>query len=134
MTLRFSNYFCYNVYKRYKQKWVDKSLTSWKFDFHNIQCYQFYKKKNNSGTLPTNDEGEVNRTACIVGLYGNCSKTLNIRVKNCGEYNVYHLVPVPQTSTGYCIGVIESFFILYCICILQCKIYKTEFCLQNKCM
>lgn len=56
------------------------------------------------GTLPTNDEGEVNRTACIVGLYGNCSKTLNIRVKNCGEYNVYHLVPVPQTSTGYCIG------------------------------
>lgn len=56
------------------------------------------------GTLPTIDEGEVNRTACIVGFYGKCSKTLNIRVKNCGKYNVYHLVPVPQTSTGYCIG------------------------------
>lgn len=81
---------------------------------------------NNLGTLPTYNEGEVNRTACIVGLYGNCSKTLNIRVKNCGKYNVYHLVPVPQTSTGYCIGFIESFFILYWLCILQRKIYKEQ--------
>lgn len=73
-----------------------------------------------------NGEGEVNRTACIVGFNGNCSKTLTIKVKNCREYNVYHLVPVPQTSTGYCIGFNESFVISQCLFILQSKLQKEQ--------
>lgn len=57
-----------------------------------------------SGTLPIETDGEVNKTVCIVGLDKSCSKTLTIKVKNCGGYRVYYLVPAPQTSTGYCIG------------------------------
>lgn len=57
-----------------------------------------------SGTLPTETDGEVNKTVCIVGLDKSCSKTLTIKVKNCGGYRVYYLVPAPQTSAGYCIG------------------------------
>lgn len=40
------------------------------------------------------DEGEVNWIVCIVGFKGKCLKILNIRVKNCGDYNVYYLVLV----------------------------------------
>lgn len=57
------------------------------------------------GTLPTESDGEVNRTVCIVGFYKSCSKTLTIKVKNCGGFRVYYLVPAPQSSTGYCIGI-----------------------------
>lgn len=56
------------------------------------------------GDLPSDADGEVNRTACIVGFAGPCSKTIKIQVKSCGNFRVYHLVPAPQTSTGYCIG------------------------------
>lgn len=56
------------------------------------------------GTLPSNGDGEVSRMACIVGFSGTCSKTVNIRIKSCGEYRVYYLLPAPQTSTAYCIG------------------------------
>lgn len=61
------------------------------------------------GELPSDADGEVNRTACIVGFAGPCSKTITIQVKSCGDFRVYHLVPAPQTSTGYCIGI--SFFL-----------------------
>ncbi|XP_065929944.1 von Willebrand factor D and EGF domain-containing protein isoform X2 [Magallana gigas] len=67
------------------------------------QCGTIYPMWMN-GTLPTESDGEVNRTVCIVGFYESCSKTLTIKVKACREYRVYYLVPAPQTSTGYCIG------------------------------
>lgn len=57
------------------------------------------------GTLPSDADGEVNRTACIVGIRGPCHKIVNIRIKSCGEYRVYYMLPVPQTSTAYCIGI-----------------------------
>lgn len=65
------------------------------------------------GDLPSDADGEVNRTACIVGFAGPCSKTIKIQVKSCGNFRVYHLVPAPQTSTGYCIGIFFflSFFL-----------------------
>ncbi|XP_061187077.1 von Willebrand factor D and EGF domain-containing protein-like [Saccostrea echinata] len=56
------------------------------------------------GSLPSDADGEVERTACIVGFMNTCEKTLTIMVKNCRDYRVYHLVPSPQASTGYCIG------------------------------
>lgn len=56
--------------------------------------------------MPSDADGEVSRTACIVGFNGPCSKTITIKVKSCGNYRVYYLVPVPQTSTGYCIGIL----------------------------
>lgn len=67
------------------------------------QCGTIYPMWMN-GTLPTELDGEVNRTVCIVGFYESCSKTLAIKVKACRGYRVYYLVPAPQTSTGYCIG------------------------------
>ncbi|XP_061195273.1 von Willebrand factor D and EGF domain-containing protein-like [Saccostrea echinata] len=56
------------------------------------------------GTLPSDADGEVNRTVCIVGFISSCDKTLTIKVKSCGVFRVYYLVPAPQTATGYCIG------------------------------
>ncbi|XP_056012044.1 spore coat protein SP96-like [Ostrea edulis] len=56
------------------------------------------------GTLPSDADGEVTRTACIAGLFGSCATRLSIKVKSCVGYRVYYLVPPPQTSTGYCIG------------------------------
>ncbi|XP_062607020.1 von Willebrand factor D and EGF domain-containing protein-like [Saccostrea cucullata] len=56
------------------------------------------------GTLPSDADGEVTRTVCIVGFANSCDSTLTIRVKSCGGYRVYYLVPAPQTATGYCIG------------------------------
>ncbi|XP_062607103.1 uncharacterized protein LOC134268875, partial [Saccostrea cucullata] len=56
------------------------------------------------GNISSDTDGEVTRTACIVGLENTCGKNLTIKMKSCGHYRVYFLVPSPQASTGYCIG------------------------------
>lgn len=61
------------------------------------------------GSLPSDADGEVSRTACVVGFSDPCLRTINIKIKNCVEYMVYYLLPSPQTSTAYCIGNIFFF-------------------------
>lgn len=78
-----------------------------------VFVHVFYSIVFIQGTLPSDADGEVSRTACIVGFSGPCSRIINIRIKSCGEYRVYHLLPVPQTTTAYCIGIniyIPTFF------------------------
>ncbi|XP_053378839.1 uncharacterized protein LOC123563039 [Mercenaria mercenaria] len=55
------------------------------------------------GTLPSPEEGEVNRTACLKFL-NPCYKQLPIQIKNCGTFFVYHLTPGPDDS-GFCFGI-----------------------------
>lgn len=59
------------------------------------------------GTLPTVADGEVSRIACV--NFGDpnsqcCDLKLNIKVKNCGTFNVYYLMRVPGCSIAYCAG------------------------------
>nr|XP_022330985.1 uncharacterized protein LOC111129132 [Crassostrea virginica] len=60
------------------------------------------------GNIPNASDGEVERTACIVGViagnYNNCVHHLEIRVKNCGDYRVYRLLPTPSNDEAYCFG------------------------------
>ena len=77
-------------------------------------CVQKYHCGTNApvwlnGALPSVAEGEAPRTACI--NYGNaalgpkcCNRKLNIKVKNCNGFYVYHLSRVPGCSIAYCAG------------------------------
>jgi len=77
-------------------------------------CIQKYHCGTNApvwlnGALPSVAEGEAPRTACI--NYGNaalgpkcCNRKLNIKVKNCNGFYVYHLSRVPGCSIAYCAG------------------------------
>ncbi|XP_062588306.1 von Willebrand factor D and EGF domain-containing protein-like [Saccostrea cucullata] len=56
------------------------------------------------GTIPNVAEGVVNRTACMVTFLGQCTSTLGIKIRNCGEFRVYYLVKTNMMSSGYCIG------------------------------
>lgn len=57
------------------------------------------------GTHPVNADGIVNRTVCVVGVYGYCDKQYEIQIKACGvnEY-VYYLRKTQSCNEGYCFG------------------------------
>ncbi|XP_060071672.1 von Willebrand factor D and EGF domain-containing protein-like [Ylistrum balloti] len=52
------------------------------------------------GTIPTPEELIVTRTAGIGGYAGSYS----IKIKNCGLFRVYYLVPTSGIEEGYCFG------------------------------
>lgn len=58
------------------------------------------------GPHPTIDEGKASRTVCFSqSRYSNnqcCSYSANITVRNCGEFFVYNLGPVPTCNARYC--------------------------------
>eukprot|EP00105_Crassostrea_gigas_P041617 XP_019925765.1 PREDICTED: uncharacterized protein LOC105335333 [Crassostrea gigas] len=57
-----------------------------------------------NGSLPLENEGIVNRTACVVGLTRSCESMISIKIINCGTYNVYYLRKTPILASGYCFG------------------------------
>lgn len=57
-----------------------------------------------NGSLPLDNEGIVNRIACVVGLQGPCESTISISIANCSSYNVYYLRKTSSLASGYCIG------------------------------
>ncbi|XP_060606306.1 uncharacterized protein LOC132758629, partial [Ruditapes philippinarum] len=57
-----------------------------------------------NGTLPSPDDGVVNRTACIKFTQP-CYRKLDIKIKNCGESYIYHLTPPGLDDSGYCFGI-----------------------------
>lgn len=59
-----------------------------------------------NGTHPVAADGIVNRTACVVGIHGYCSKEYDIQIKACGENEyVYYLIKAESCNEGYCFGV-----------------------------
>ena len=106
-------------------------------------CVQQYHCGTNApvwlnGALPSVAEGEAPRTACI--NYGHaalgakcCNRKLNIKVKNCNGFYVYHLSRVPGCSIAYCAG--KLFFssknllnleIYVCGCCWNVATYKSK--------
>lgn len=57
-----------------------------------------------NGNLPLVSDKTVNRTCCISGINNTCSSTVNIQIRNCSDFNVYHLSQLQQSSSGYCVG------------------------------
>ena len=49
-----------------------------------------------------NEETEV--TACVFTPSSQCAKAYPIRVKNCGNFNVYRLVKTTGCDEAYCYG------------------------------
>lgn len=54
-----------------------------------------------SGTHPNAEEGEVSRKVCFT-FKTCCSRTVHVKVKNCGSYYVYRLQPPPDCPYRYC--------------------------------
>ena len=57
-----------------------------------------------NGSHPTVAEGNVVRQACINSFKVVCEETLDINVKNCGDYYVYYLRPPNHCAVAYCAG------------------------------
>ena len=57
----------------------------------------------NSGIIPE-DGGIHDLTACAVAFAGPCASVYPIKVKHCGLFNVYYLVPTAGQTESYCIG------------------------------
>ena len=55
-----------------------------------------------NGAQPTIEDGEVVRTVCFTSKPGECKFTNKIKVKNCGSYFIYRLVPVTTCKSRYC--------------------------------
>ena len=55
-----------------------------------------------TGGHPTVDEGVVSRKVCFHSYYGCCEISQNIRVRNCGGFYVYELLPTPKCFLRYC--------------------------------
>ena len=56
-----------------------------------------------NGIHPTTAEGVVTREACFSSDSQCCYYHTSIKVKNCGDYYVYELTPVPACSLRYCV-------------------------------
>ena len=56
------------------------------------------------GTHPSNPGETVTRTVCFsYNSDGNiCYGTKEIKIRHCGQYMLYHLVPVPNCYMAYC--------------------------------
>ncbi|WAR19178.1 UROM-like protein [Mya arenaria] len=54
------------------------------------------------GSFPSVRDDIVNRTICIKQASDVCSKTVEIRLKNCSDFYVYNLTPLPDCTSVYC--------------------------------
>ena len=63
-----------------------------------------------NGSHPTAQDGIVQRQLCAnLGTTDTCCETsLNIDVKNCGNYYVYNLYPTPFCPAAHCTGKVVS--------------------------
>ncbi|XP_062618288.1 von Willebrand factor D and EGF domain-containing protein-like [Saccostrea cucullata] len=59
--------------------------------------YPFWFSGSHPPTASVNDA-----TACLKGFIENCTQKIDIKVKNCTTYMVYHLKPVFYCNSGYC--------------------------------
>lgn len=57
----------------------------------------------NIGSLPVANN-ELTLTVCQVGFLGCCEFNWQIRVRNCGTFNVFHLTSTPACPGRYCAG------------------------------
>ena len=55
-----------------------------------------------NGKHPSVNEGEVERTTCWSYDSNCCYQRTTIKVRNCGDYFVYHLGPAPVCFAVYC--------------------------------
>ena len=53
------------------------------------------------GGHPSESDGVVNRQVCFY-YKSSCQETVNIKVRNCGNYYVYKLKPTPSCNSRYC--------------------------------
>ncbi|XP_062617367.1 mucin-2-like [Saccostrea cucullata] len=72
-------------------------LTSSAMSYHCGTFYPIWIK----GNIPMVEDGEVNRTACMV-TDTDCGMTFSVRIRNCGTHRVYQLRPTVVFS-AYCI-------------------------------
>ena len=56
-----------------------------------------------NGIHPTAAEGVVTRTVCFSSSTTCCCYSIPIEVKNCGDFYVYKLMPVPICYSRYCV-------------------------------
>ena len=54
------------------------------------------------GSHPTIEEGVVSRGVCFRTRSSCCSSTINIKVKNCGQYMIYYLIAPENCPYRYC--------------------------------
>ncbi|KAL3871219.1 hypothetical protein ACJMK2_039227, partial [Sinanodonta woodiana] len=58
-----------------------------------------------NGTLPSEEDGIVDRVACLVSAQSACSIEYGIKVKNCGSFWVYFLTKTGSRLEAYCFGI-----------------------------
>lgn len=58
-------------------------------------CYYF------EGEFPEDEDEVLDMDACIVSKTASCDTTYKIKVKNCGEYYAYKLLPT-NANEAYC--------------------------------
>ena len=56
-----------------------------------------------NGIHPTTSEGVVTRQACFSSSTSCCAYSTTIEIKNCGNFYVYKLAPVPACFSRYCV-------------------------------
>ncbi|XP_052074207.1 oncoprotein-induced transcript 3 protein-like [Mytilus californianus] len=56
-----------------------------------------------NGTLPTYDDGNVSREACVQTENAICEQSIDIEIRNCGGYYIYFLKETPPNSS-FCFG------------------------------
>ncbi|XP_060565974.1 pancreatic secretory granule membrane major glycoprotein GP2-like [Ruditapes philippinarum] len=54
------------------------------------------------GEFPDVSDGIVGRSACMVEGSNCCGETIQIQIKNCSGFYVYHLKPLDKCSSAYC--------------------------------
>ena len=62
-----------------------------------------------AGDFPSTLNEIVTGKACITGTFDECGDTLDIQIQNCGDYNLYYLVPTHTCPEAYCFGKISAY-------------------------
>ncbi|XP_061171057.1 uromodulin-like, partial [Saccostrea echinata] len=68
-----------------------------------LSCGSIYPVWMN-GSVPNIGDGVVTRQACQRGFHSCCSKSYDIKVKNCGKYTAYCLKGLDTCPSRYCFG------------------------------
>lgn len=58
------------------------------------------------GTLPTEDDGNVGREACVQTENSMCKESVDLEIRNCGGYYIYFLQETPANSS-FCFGLYD---------------------------
>lgn len=86
------------------------NIKPWEF-FSNVQWIYILSIIFFPGSLPTMEDDNVTREACLQTVNNTCNEKIAIQILNCGNRFYVYRLPNTTTNSGYCFGNFKRYLV-----------------------